>query len=94
MIDFSNDELNKLKDNGEKLYKDMGSVYCPYFKEGIAFNSLGLEHLKFKRRGKARAEKGSIYEIQIIVTGARNIEIISYIARHFRNEKIREGPYS
>ncbi len=39
---------------GEGLYKSFSSVRCPFFESDVYFNSRGLEHLKFKGRGKAR----------------------------------------
>jgi len=47
----------KLKNEAEEMYRNIQSVYCPYFKEEIAFNSKGLEHLKFKSKRKMRNRK-------------------------------------
>lgn len=52
MVDISNFAL--VKERGELFYQTIGQVYGPYFKEKISFNAQGLEHLKFKARGKAR----------------------------------------
>ena len=38
----------KTKTTGETFYKQITSVYCPYLKEKVGFNSAGLEHLKFR----------------------------------------------
>lgn len=57
MLEINKDDFEKIKTEAEKLYKDSKEVYCPYFKEKIFFNAKGLEHLKFKRRDKARSEK-------------------------------------
>lgn len=54
MIQFTEKEFNKVKSEAEELYKKFGQVHCPYFKENISFGAQGLEHLKFKRREKAR----------------------------------------
>lgn len=48
------DDFEKIREKGESLYKEFGAVYCPYFKLKIAFNSQGLEHLKYKKRDKTR----------------------------------------
>ena len=47
--------FNSEKEKAEEMYKTINVVYCPYFKEKISFNSQGLQHLKFKRREKARS---------------------------------------
>ena len=51
---FDIQKFEQVKIAAEQLYNTIGEVYCPYFKEKVHFNSLGLEHLKFKRRGKTR----------------------------------------
>lgn len=42
------------KRKAEEIYKSIGEVYCPYFKEKVAFHAPGLEHIKFKDRNKTR----------------------------------------
>lgn len=64
VIDIENFDEVTLK--GEELYKGFSEVYCPYFKETIAFNSQALEHLKFKQRGKARYEKDQYMRFKLI----------------------------
>jgi len=51
---ISDDKLLQKRIEIEALYKTIGSVYCPYLKEKVNFNSLGFEHLKFKGHGKPR----------------------------------------
>jgi hypothetical protein len=63
-LDIENFEEIKMK--GESLYKEIGEVYCPYFKEKIVFNTQGLEHLKFKRREKARSENDQYMRFKLI----------------------------
>ncbi|MEI6346052.1 MAG: hypothetical protein WCO79_02360 [bacterium] len=52
MVDVS--KFEAIKKKGEAFYQNIGQVYCPYLKEKVSFNAQGLEHLKFKQRGKAR----------------------------------------
>jgi hypothetical protein len=47
-------DFESIKAEAEKLYKTIGEVYCPYFKEKVVFNSQGLDHLTFKRLDKRR----------------------------------------
>lgn len=54
MTNFTDEQLNEAKQKAEELYKSLGEVYCPYFKEKILFNTRGLEHLNYKRRGWSR----------------------------------------
>lgn len=39
---------------GEDLYKTFSEIYCPYLKETVAFNSMGIEHLKYHKSRKPR----------------------------------------
>jgi len=59
-------DFEKVKDEAEKFYNTIGDVYCPYFKEKIAFNAKGLRHLKFKSNRKARPRKDQYSRLKII----------------------------
>ncbi len=49
----------------ENEYRKTIEVYCPYFKEKIAFNSKGLNHLKFKDERKSRPNEEYIVRVKI-----------------------------
>lgn len=61
-----NNDFEKIKLNAELLYKTLDQVYCPFFKEKIMFNSLGLEHLKFKQPRKARLEQDQYMRFKLL----------------------------
>lgn len=65
---MSNDleKFEEVSIKGEELYKTLSDAYCPYFKENITFNAQGLEHLKFKKRGKARLEQDQYMRFKLI----------------------------
>lgn len=66
MLELTTEQFNKVKQRGEEFYKTVGEVYCPYFKEKISFDAQGLEHLKFKRREKARSEQDQYMRFKLI----------------------------
>ena len=66
MIQFTDEQFSELKSKSEELYKSIGEVYCPYFKEKIYFNVQGLEHLKFKRRNKMRLDKDQYMRLKLL----------------------------
>jgi hypothetical protein len=66
MIEFTEQQFNDAKEKGEELYKSLNQVYCPYFKEKISFGAQGLEHLKFKRRDKARPDKDQYMRFKLL----------------------------
>ncbi len=66
MNTFTQEEFDRIKTKGEEIYKSIGEVYCPYFKEKIAFNSKGLEHIKFKQRENPRLEQDQYMRYKLI----------------------------
>lgn len=66
MLEFTKQQFEEIKSKGENFYKSLTEVYCPYFKEKIVFNAQGLEHLKFKQRGKARYEQDQYIRFKLI----------------------------
>lgn len=66
MLEFTEQQFKEIKEKGENLYKSLGEIYCPYFKEKVLFNLAGLEHLKFKRREKIRLEKDQYMRFKLI----------------------------
>lgn len=66
MLKFTDEEFRKIKINGEFLYKSLGDVYCPYFKEKISFRASGLEHLNFKKHRKTRPDKDQYMRFKLL----------------------------
>ena len=66
MIEFTEQQFREVKESGEKLYKSLGEIFCPFFKEKISFGAQGLEHLKFKRREKSRLEKDQYMRFKLL----------------------------
>ena len=54
-MEFTPEKFNKIKNDAESTYKEIGFAYCPYFAEKINFNSKGLDHLIFKTWNKTRS---------------------------------------
>ncbi len=64
MINIS--DFETIKNNGVEYYKSLTDVYCPYFQERIAFNSKGLEHLKFRRFEKPRTPEDQYMRFKLL----------------------------
>lgn len=60
------ERFEELKAQAESDYKKIGSVFCPYFKMKVAFNSKGLEHIKFKTRKKARLVSEQFMRLKLL----------------------------
>ncbi|OGL87454.1 hypothetical protein A3I40_02635 [Candidatus Uhrbacteria bacterium RIFCSPLOWO2_02_FULL_48_12] len=66
MLGFTDEQFKEVKEKGEALYKSLGEVYCPYFKEKVSFNAKGLEHLKFKKKHHARSAEDQYVRFRIL----------------------------
>ena len=47
-------DFDEIKEKAELLYSSIKEVWCPYLQQKVAFNAKGKEHLKFKKKYKAR----------------------------------------
>lgn len=63
-IDITDFEEIKIK--GEEIYKNIPDTFCPYLNQKISFNTQGMEHLKFKRREKARPIQDQYMRLKLI----------------------------
>jgi hypothetical protein len=63
---FTVTEFETVRSNAEALYKSIGSVFCPYFKEKVNFNVEGLGHIKFKAWNKARSQRDQFMRLKLI----------------------------
>jgi len=79
MLQFTDEQFDKIKSQGEEFYKSVDEIYCPYFKEKISFNAQGLEHLKFKQREKARYEQDQYMRFKLIYLAPEVLKISSSV---------------
>ena len=59
-------KLARAREEGEIYYKSIGKVHCPYFGTEVAFNALGLEHLKFKDKRHSRSARDQYIRFRLI----------------------------
>ncbi len=72
-IDKRNFKIEKEK--AENFYKNLNSIYCPYFKEKVFFNAKGLEHLKFKRKNHSRAIEDQFIRFRLLELAPKIIKL-------------------
>lgn len=99
-MEFTDEQFNKVKSQNEELYKSLGEIYCPYFKEKIIFNAKGLEHLKFKSKNHARPQNDQYIRLKLLhlapkilklsgtIQGFSERKIFVLNRSNHRNEKI------
>ena len=75
------DDFEEVKLLGEKYYKSLNDIYSPYFKESVKFNTQALEHLKFKKRGKARLEQDQYMRFKLLHLAPVIIELSRTLQR-------------
>ena len=63
---ISEEKFIKEKSKGEKFYKNLDFIRCPYFEEKIFFNAKGLEHIKFKRKDHARSSEDQFIRFRLL----------------------------
>lgn len=66
MNNLPDKKFDEAKIAGESLYSSLSEEFCPYFQEKIVFNSKGLEHLKFRRHGKARSRSDQYMRFKVL----------------------------
>ncbi len=65
-FNFNEKEFEEIRIKAENFYKNLGPVYCPYFKEKITFNAKGLRHIKFKSDEQARSHKDQYSRLKLL----------------------------
>lgn len=60
------EEFAKIKNEAEKFYRSLGDIQCPYFKELVAFNDKGLNHIKFKEWNKTRIIDDQYFRLKFL----------------------------
>jgi len=58
-MEINEEKFKQTKEKAEKFYKSIDSIYCPYLKTNVNFNSEGFEHILFKswNRGRSKVEQ-------------------------------------
>lgn len=90
MLEFTKEQFEDIKTKGETFYKNIGEIYCPYFKEKVSFNSKGLEHLKFIQREKARLEKDQYMRFKLIHLAPEILKLSHTVQGVFETKKFEK----
>ncbi|OHA14688.1 MAG: hypothetical protein A2909_03285 [Candidatus Tagabacteria bacterium RIFCSPLOWO2_01_FULL_39_11] len=81
------EDFEQIKQKGEEFYKTLKEAYCPYFKEKVSFNAKGLEHLKYKQRGKSRLEQDQYMRFKLIYLAPEVLKISSSLQGVWETKK-------
>lgn len=73
MEDLSNYE--KLKENAQKFYKEIGSIFSPAFNEKIHFNAEGFNHIVFKNARSEREKPSQILRFKFLPLAVKLLKL-------------------
>ena len=66
-MEISNKKFEIVRQNAEKIYKEIGQIKCPYFSDDlIYFNSQGFEHLLFGKWNRSRVRDEQYTRLKLI----------------------------
>lgn len=65
-VTIAPDVFDAVKQEAESLYATIQPVRCPYLNSEVTFNAKGLEHLKFKKKNKARPREDQFARLRLL----------------------------
>src|SRR5438128_2248443 len=92
MTDIDDTKFEKARADAEIFYGGVKSVWCPYFKEEVTFNSKGWEHLRFTGVRHARSRGDQYIRLRLIslapeiIKASHTLQGIS-VRKSFEREK-------
>lgn len=89
-MEVPSNKFKIVKEEAEKFYKQIGEIYCPYFKEKIAFNAKGLEHLKFKGKNRARLVIDQYIRLKLLKLAPYIIEKSHTLQEFYETKKFEQ----
>jgi hypothetical protein len=66
MTNTDHKDFDTVKRNAEDCYRKITSIPCPYLKGEVAFNTKGIQHIKFKAKHKARSQADQYMRLRLI----------------------------
>lgn len=87
-MDIAQEKFDKSKLEAEDAYRAVGDVYCPYLKEKIAFNAKGLEHVKLKKRNKARSKTDQYIRLRLLILAPKIINLSHTLQEFYETKKL------
>ena len=90
MLNFSELQFEEIKTKAETEYNELGETYCSYFKEKIVFNSMCLEHLKFKSRERARSQNDQYIRFKLLYLAPEIIRQSSTLQGKWETKKFEK----
>jgi hypothetical protein len=65
-LSFTDVEFDQILRQAEESYSAIGHIRCPYFRESVQFNALGLDHLRHKAWNRGRERRDQFMRLKYI----------------------------
>lgn len=82
---FDQKEYQKVKDNYQKTYQNIGKIFSPALNEDINFSAVGFGHMIFKNRKTERDKGSQIVRFKLIPLA---VKLISLSTTHQEFEEL------
>lgn len=89
-IKVNEEKLNKIKQSSIQSYNEIGEIFCPYLKCKVAFNSKGIEHLKFKEKNKPRPPQEQYLRFKLLPLAKYIIERSDTLQEYFETRRFEK----
>src|ERR1017187_1748094 len=63
-LEFTDEEFKRIRQRAEDQYRSVGSIRCPYFQDGVVFNTEGFRHLLFKSWNRGRDQRDQFMRLK------------------------------
>jgi hypothetical protein len=83
-------DFEKVRQEAEALYANVGSIKCPYFGSSIAFNAKGIRHLKFKSDEQARSREEQYTRLKLLKYAPEVIKLSRTVQGIWATKKFEE----
>ena len=89
-MDIPQEKFDWVKKDAENFYRGIGEINCPYLGDKVVFNVKGLEHIKFKERGKARVIDDQYIRLKLLKLVPKIIANSHTLQEYFETKKFEK----
>jgi hypothetical protein len=84
MEDINLEELNKLREETETIFKKIGKVFCPMLKDDVQFTSDGFHHLRYDGSRSERSKREQQIKLRFFKTAFRIIKATTTLQEYIK----------
>lgn len=65
-MEIDQQKFERIKKEAIEFYNSIGEIKCPYFSGKVSFNTLGMQHLKFKSWNRTRTKPDQYMRFKLL----------------------------